>query len=583
MALTPEEQAMIANYWGTGQPAPAAPAPAPRQMQDFTRTTAPAPGSDDAIAAAYFAGQKPLPTAPSMEATLAAANGAAPPPVAPAVAPVASTLPPVETTTPGNLFGQRPAAPAQAPGREPPPPVVRQPAEFQREMVSGRPVAPAARPAAHGPVNADPYGAKAAMKGYLGTFDAQMDAVRRAHTAEGDKAIQIATHTQELARRREEDAGISQVEAQAAAEHFDARMSEVERQLDDVRAKKIDPNRLMRESPGMGLLAVIGGVVGGVYQGLTNGQENGFLRDLNRMIDRDIAAQERDMDNDTKHFGEKLNLISQQRAVWKDMQLAKMQTQNLYYEAAKENIAAEAARYDTPIYQARADEAIANIQRAQDEIKLKLAQQLQAQAAAAGARSAAQAKEVRDVFRETYDKALAAGLAPAQAEFEASRVVDVLYAGGRSTARGAAAGGSDPISLVPPKQQHEALEEQKKYAAAQKAKQALDEVWKRYEEAPDLPTWTGAAGRDAAISAGLLNVRQALGEGFSSDKDTQKYVESNLPSYMENAATRQKKLEGLKLFLDSKAATPILDRHAPGWREQTPTEQAKTLGLKPVK
>jgi hypothetical protein len=339
----------------------------------------------------------------------------------------------------------------------------------------------------------------------------------------------------------------------------------------------------MRESPGMGLLAVIGGVVGGVYQGLTNGQENGFLRDLNRMIDRDIAAQERDMDNDTKHFGEKLNLISQQRAVWKDMQLAKMQTQNLYYEAAKENIAAEAARYDTPIYQARADEAIANIQRAQDEIKLKLAQQLQAQAAAAGARSAAQAKEVRDVFRETYDKALAAGLAPAQAEFEASRVVDVLYAGGRSTARGAAAGGSDPISLVPPKQQHEALEEQKKYAAAQKAKQALDEVWKRYEEAPDLPTWTGAAGRDAAISAGLLNVRQALGEGFSSDKDTQKYVESNLPSYMENAATRQKKLEGLKLFLDSKAATPILDRHAPGWREQTPTEQAKTLGLKPVK
>lgn len=582
MPLTPEEQAMIANYWGAAPAAPA-PAPAPRQMQDFARTSAPTPGSDEAIAAAYFAGQKPLPAAPSMEATIAAANGAAAPPLAPFEAQPTSTLPPVDTTTPGNLFGQRSAPPAQAPGREPPPPTVRQPAAFQREMVSGHPVAPAAPAGSRGPVNSDPFGAKAAMKGYLGTFDSQMDAVRREHTAQGDKALHVAAQTQELARRREEDASIANIETQASAEHFDERMSEIERQLDDVRAKKIDPNRLMRESPGMGLLAVIGGVIGGVYQGLTNGQENGFLRDLNRMIDRDIAAQERDMDNDRHNFGEKLNLLSQQRAVWKDTQLAKMQSQNLYYEAAKENIAAEAARYDTPIYQARADEAIANIQRAQDEIRLKLAQQLQAQAAAAGARSAAQAKEVRDVFRETYDKALAAGLAPAQAEFEASRVVDVLYAGGKSTARGAPAAGGDPISMVPKDQRHEALEEQKKYASAQKAIANIEKVFADYEQAPDLPTWTGEKKRDAVITAGRLNVRQALGEGFSSDKDTVTYVEKNLPEYMEPDAARRQKLDGLKAFLAAKASTPILDRHAPGWREQSPSEQAKTLGLKPVK
>jgi hypothetical protein len=566
MALTPEEQAMIANYWGTGQPAPAAPAPAPRQMQDFTRTTAPAPGSDDAIAAAYFAGQKPLPTAPSMEATLAAANGAAPPPVAPAVAPVASTLPPVETTTPGNLFGQRPAAPAQAPGREPPPPVVRQPAEFQREMVSGRPVAPAARPAAHGPVNADPYGAKAAMKGYLGTFDAQMDAVRRAHTAEGDKAIQIATHTQELARRREEDAGISQVEAQAAAEHFDARMSEVERQLDDVRAKKIDPNRLMRESPGMGLLAVIGGVVGGVYQGLTNGQENGFLRDLNRMIDRDIAAQERDMDNDTKHFGEKLNLISQQRAVWKDMQLAKMQTQNLYYEAAKENIAAEAARYDTPIYQARADEAIANIQRAQDEIKLKLAQQLQAQAAAAGAHAASQAKEVRDTWRSVHDAALKEGHPPTLARQIANNALAQLYDGGRGIVPEAGGnglgGGANPVSLVPKDLKSEAAKEYAEHAKTEAAVKSLNELFARYAQT-DL---TDPSQRESlrATMAGVY--KTALGPGMSSDNDFDRFIWPNIPKTGTLDSTRELQKENIANVIRSKAATPLLDSYAPGWR-----------------
>lgn len=418
------------------------------------------------------------------------------------------------------------------------------------------------------PGNPDPYGTRAATKALLGTYDAQADAVRRAHTAEGDKAIQIATHTQELARRREEDASINQLEAQSVAEHMDTRMSEIERQLDDVRTKKIDPNRLMKESPGMGLLAVVGGVIGGIYQGLTNGQENGFLRDLNRMIDRDIAAQERDMDNDTKHFGEKLNLLSQQRAVWKDTQTAKLQTQNLYYEAAKENIAAEAARFDTPIYQARADEAIANIQRQQDEIRLKLASQLQAQAAAAGAQNAARAKEVRDVMRETYDKALAAGLSPAQAEYEMKRIAGVIYApaeaGARQGTPGAGAG-ADPISLVPKVQQKDALEELGKHDTAEKG---IGAIRNAFGQMKGLGVTAGPWDRDRdALKANIKGgYKLALGPGMSSDKDAEAFLDPLMPAYGDSEATLARKQALIESTVRSKVATPVLDRHAPGWR-----------------
>jgi hypothetical protein len=561
--LTADDFARVAAHYGV-KPAAPAPAPAPAPPADAPAWAVPGARVEGAAAPIDLGAQ--------------AFGPPAPPPVAAPQKPAFDWANAFKALAADGSAGDvarsgfgAPPPPPKAPAMPVPAPMggptPADDAAFEQAKARVAPPAPAARPpVARGPVNTDPYGTKAAMKGLLGTYDAQADAVRRAHTAEGDKAIQIATHTQELARRREEDAGISQMEAQAAAEHFDARMSEVERQLDDVRAKKIDPNRLMRESPGMGLLAVIGGVVGGVYQGLTNGQENGFLRDLNRMIDRDIAAQERDMDNDTKHFGEKLNLISQQRAVWKDMQLAKMQTQNLYYEAAKENIAAEAARYDTPIYQARADEAIANIQRAQDEIKLKLAQQLQAQAAAAGAHAASQAKEVRDTWRSVHDAALKEGHPPTLARQIANNALAQLYDGGRGIVPEAGGnglgGGANPVSLVPKDLKSEAAKEYAEHAKTEAAVKSLNELFARYAQT-DL---TDPSQRESlrATMAGVY--KTALGPGMSSDNDFDRFIWPNIPKTGTLDSTRELQKENIANVIRSKAATPLLDSYAPGWR-----------------
>jgi hypothetical protein len=578
--LSPEEQAMIANYWGApSAPAPNVPAPsaaAPRAMQDFARTTAPAPGSDDAIAAAYFAGQpKPLPAAPTMEATLAAMNGGAPAPVA-APQPV-SALPPVEMTSPGNLFGQHAPKPTQAPGHEPPPPAVRQPQEFQREMTSGRPVggpAPVAHRAA--PANPDPWGIRSAQRGMVGAFDAREDAARRLSAAEQDKAVMVGDHTAELARRRTEDATIAQAEQQYAAEHFETQMTELQRQMDDVAAKKIDPKRLMKETPGLGFLAVIGGAIGGFYQGLSRSGENPFMKELNLMIDRDISAQEREIDQANKNVGQQAGLLAQQRALFQDTQAAKMAAKALYYQSAQDELMAEAARYDSPIYQARADDAVAQLEGAKQELLKNIGEANQRAAMAAAGQRYARDKEVQALYRDVYDKVLQATGNVAIAETEARRQIGVVYAPGSVGDRGAPTT-PDPISLVPKDQRSEAVKE---FTAHANKDKVLNAVQKSFG------TWrtTGVTSprQLSAVKANITGTIMANVPGIRSDLDMTAIVEPSLPALGDSEETLRMKEQTIRNFVESKTVTPILDAHAPGWRNPSIDEQRASFGARKV-
>jgi hypothetical protein len=579
--LSPEEQAMIANYWGApSAPAPNVPAPsaaAPRAMQDFARTTAPAPGSDDAIAAAYFAGQpKPLPAAPTMEATLAAMNGGAPAPVA-APQPV-SALPPVEMTSPGNLFGQHAPKPTQAPGHEPPPPAVRQPQEFQREMTSGRPVggpAPVAHRAA--PANPDPWGIRSAQRGMVGAFDAREDAARRLSAAEQDKAVMVGDHTAELARRRTEDATIAQAEQQYAAEHFETQMTELQRQMDDVAAKKIDPKRLMKETPGLGFLAVIGGAIGGFYQGLSRSGENPFMKELNLMIDRDISAQEREIDQANKNVGQQAGLLAQQRALFQDTQAAKMAAKALYYQSAQDELMAEAARYDSPIYQARADDAVAQLEGAKQELLKNIGEANQRAAMAAAGQRYARDKEVQALYRDVYDKVLTAtGGNTAMAEAEAKRQVAVVYFPGAAGERPAQQS-SDPIALVPKDQRTEAVKEFQAHANKDKVIGSINKSFQTWRGTSTFSPRQLDSTRSAISGTIMANV-----PGVRSDVDFKEIVEPNLPARGDTEETLRMKEQTIRNFVESKTVTPILDAHAPGWRNPSIDEQRASFGARKV-
>lgn len=254
-----------------------------------------------------------------------------------------------------------------------------------------------------GPVNADPYGIKAAQKAMLGSYGQEADALRMGAQGQIAQNEHTSALAQELARRQEEDAAIAHQEQEQAQQHFDAQMAVAQQQLDDVRDQKIDPKRLMHDT-GSKVLAIVGGLIGGLYQGLTKQAENPFLNDLNKAIDRDIAAQEKDIANSREGVGMQLNLLAQQRAQFKDTQTAKLQIRNMAYEAAKQQIAAEAQRYESPMVQARADQAIAQVSRQQAQLQEQIGKSLQAQAAAGAAQSVAAKKQMMEMYRTVYDK-----------------------------------------------------------------------------------------------------------------------------------------------------------------------------------
>lgn len=278
--------------------------------------------------------------------------------------------------------------------------------------------------------NPDPYGVESAHRAQMQSFDDQKAAKREQGDAEAQKLAIINEHQQSLARMQQEDAAIANAERAYASKHFDDGMQEIGRQLDDVRAKKIDPLRQMKEQPALGVISVLGGALGGFYQGFTGGPDNQFLAHLDRQIDRGIAEDERQIRDNKFALDQGVNLLAQQRSQQKDDELASLQTRNLSYEAAKQQISADAADADIPAVKARADDAIAQINGAQAQLAEQIAARKQAQAAAAAGAQFAQAKEVQQAYKEAYEKVLTATGEPAIAETEARRMVQVMYLGG---------------------------------------------------------------------------------------------------------------------------------------------------------
>jgi hypothetical protein len=211
----------------------------------------------------------------------------------------------------------------------------------------------------------------------------------------------VAAGMTTLADQQRMEAERQAAEAAESAALYRSHMDETQRQLDAVREQKVDPNRLLYDD-GQKAMALIGGLLGGLYQGLNKLQSNPFLDDLNRSIDRDIALQKEDLSRSERSIEGRQSLLGQMRSVYKDESLATAQAKNLYYEGIKQQLAAQAATFDSPAIQAKADQGIAVIARAQDGLKLDEASRNAAAAqAAAGAAAAARAKQQQQEFENS--------------------------------------------------------------------------------------------------------------------------------------------------------------------------------------
>ena len=225
------------------------------------------------------------------------------------------------------------------------------------------------------------------------TYDADKGATRAERDAEMARAEAVAVGSAALAQQKIDDQEIQAFEAQNAARHFADYSAETQRQIDEVRAKRLNPNERYADS-GSAAMAVIGGVLGGLYQGLNHMEKNPFIEQMNKTFEHDLAVQEKNLSTQKEGIGERRHLLAEMRATYKDEALAKLQAKNLYYEGAKEAIAAEAAGYDSPTIQARADQAINALSREQSKLDINSA--LRKAAAAQAATAAAEARRQRD-------------------------------------------------------------------------------------------------------------------------------------------------------------------------------------------
>ncbi len=395
--LSPDEQARIdAYYGGAGLSSPAAAPPPP-------------PGDPSA----YFGPPSPQVDSGPLYPSGSYADAGPPPPAAPAPHPFSWNAPGFENKAPsgGAVLGRTepgPAPPPVAPSGGSPSPFARggAPSDLEPSVPAAPPGAandaakalaqyggvggPAKPKVIGGGGHGGPRGPSDYEKGVAGlrsTYGDDKGALQRGAAAEEARADTIAEGAGQIARTKQDDEAIQRVEAANAAQTFADYSAETQKQIDDVRSKTIDPNRAYSDT-GSKVTAVLGGLLGGLYQGLNHLSNNPFIDQMNKVIDRDIAAQETDLRTKKESIGERKGLLAEMRATYKDEALAKIQARNLYYEGAKEELMAQAAQYDSPAIQARADQAITAMTR--EQTKLDINEAIRKAAAAQAASAAAE-------------------------------------------------------------------------------------------------------------------------------------------------------------------------------------------------
>lgn len=552
---SPEDYLRAQSYYGgpavNVSPA-AAPAPAPSPAA-FYGPPAPPPGGVEALP-------------PSLAASLTGALGAPPPPKSPAVVPQEydpAKHGPITTAVPSGIT---PIAPITIQGTPTLPEVTvtgdpkRATKPSTPRPAGGGGGAPAAKP------NPDPYGQKEAMSKLLGTYDAEADAVTRRGAAEQDRAFLRGESMRDLARMQEEDAAIARAEADEHEREFSQMMAKAREQMDTVRNEKIDPDRFMNQD-GMGFRAILGGLFGGIYMGLNKLDHNPFIDDLNRQIDRDIAVQEKNLANKRQGVQDSMNMLGMLRQQYKDEQLAKLQARNLAYEAAKVQIDARGIEGEGAIAKANAEQARAGIERQQAALQKEIADRMAMQAAsvasARGNQMRALQADMRNAYKDIYDKGLAAGLPPDRAEFEANRQVSIMFGGGADP-RGPQAQNADPLANVPKQYQNEAAKELREQADREQAKKALANVFTKFANS----NVTDMKARDALKAEARAIIKPHM-KGANSDKDLDALIEPFVPSGgLTTQAAQNAARDAGKRLLDNTGTTPLLDRYAPGWRPQ---------------
>lgn len=213
----------------------------------------------------------------------------------------------------------------------------------QAPMPQGAPQAPNMP----GQVPSDPYGLQAYQDYFQKGVGAQTGGIEKQAEAEGTvgKAQADILGEQIKSQRAQE---------QSYQDHYATLDSERQAFQKDIQNAHIDPQHYLSSlGTGQKISTGIGLILGGMGGGLT-GQGNAALDFLNKQIDRDISAQKEDL-------GKKENLLTANMRQFGNLRDATEMTKVMQMDIVKNQLAQAAASAQSPLAQARAQQAIGQL------------------------------------------------------------------------------------------------------------------------------------------------------------------------------------------------------------------------------
>lgn len=240
----------------------------------------------------------------------------------------------------------------------------------------------------------------------LGDFETDKKLASQMGDDRSTRVEAVAMLQQQQAAKMQRDAEVASQEEAKAAQRHEAFLQRNADLADDIGRQQIDPKRLVNnQSTGEKIGTILGAALGGLTSGV-NGGPNQFLQQFDREIDRDIAAQQAAIDNKKTALGARQSVFGQMMQETGDRRLAAMQTRNLMYESAKQDIMAQADQLGIPEIRTNAEQAVSEIQHRQDALNAQLkGEDLQRQQAAAAAAASSQRAAEENAWKRQMEVA----------------------------------------------------------------------------------------------------------------------------------------------------------------------------------
>jgi hypothetical protein len=234
-----------------------------------------------------------------------------------------------------------------------------------------------------------------ARKKQIGDFDTDKELAIEQGENKAQHAMTMAEWLQHDADIKQRHAEIDMKAQEDAHEKTQALIGRNMELADDIGRQKIDPTRLAKsKGTGERISHVLGSALGGFLRGFQGG-ENKTLERFDHAVSQDIQAQLNEIDNKKAQLGARQNLVAQMIQETGDRRLGVLAARNLYYEAAKQKLAATDAQLGVPEITTAAKQTANVFQHQQDGMNAQIAaeayqQQQRAAAAAAAAQKAAE-------------------------------------------------------------------------------------------------------------------------------------------------------------------------------------------------